>query len=169
MDVKRLHEILLACTAEFRKGAAATVNGIPSEDLEKDIATAQASAGAGPVVAEVWAMPHVDDLPTGLKPVDVFFEIIGVDQEKAESFKDEIVSLLRDYPKPDRLAGGPSYIEVGGELGDQGMALRLFAVGEVLKLWTVITPTTLGLEGEQARTLAGRGLVMMSHFSEGTV
>ena len=75
--------------------------------------------------------------------------------------KDELLALLRaEYPQLDRLAKGPSYIEMGGALGDQGLALQLIGLGELVGLWKAITPASLGLTGEQANELAGKGFVM---------
>ena len=76
------------------------------------------------------------------------------------------MEILRGYPEPERLAGGPSYIEIGGVLGDQQEAFLLFALGKVLGLWSVITPATLGFEGPEADQLAGAGMVNMSGFKE---
>jgi hypothetical protein len=77
----------------------------------------------------------------------------------------ELAALLATYPQPERLAAGPSYIEVGAELGSQDMALRLFALGQVLGFWTLITPVTCGFAGEEARALAGQGWIMISGFA----
>lgn len=111
------------------------------------------------------AMPHeskVED--NGIVKVDCHFVVIGVHKAAAGAHKEELISILKEYPKPDRLAGGPSYIEMGGEIGDQGAAFQLFAVGEVLGLWKVITPKTLGITGPAADEVAGGGLVMISGF-----
>ena len=59
---------------------------------------------------------------------------------------------------------GPSYIDVGAVLDSQSLAFVLFAVGKVLGLWDIITPETLGIEGEKAGELAGLGFVMISGF-----
>ena len=100
----------------------------------------------------------------GLAIVDCHFVVIGVDKVKAEARRGELVDLLAGYSPPGRLAVGPSYIEVGGVLGDQGEAFRLFAVGEALGMWKVITPKTMGFEGRAAEQLAGQGFVMMSGY-----
>lgn len=112
-------------------------------------------------VVEVWAMPHESEAKDLVK-VDCELLVIGVNKGKAEARKAELIEILKTYPRIDRLAGGPSYIEVGAELGDQGAAFMLFALGEVLGLWNVITPKTLGIEGPEARQMAGLGFVMMS-------
>ena len=146
MDTTRLHEILRLTTSQFRKGE--TVN--------------QHKVGAVGVT-EVYAMPH-ESSATGVELVDVHFIKIGVDKEKAAAHKDELIKILNEYPNPERLAGGPSYIEVGGALGDQGAAFCLFALGKVLGLWSVITPESLGMTGEDAHRAAGNGYIMISGY-----
>ncbi len=96
--------------------------------------------------------------------VDLVLLKVGVRAEIAEKHKASLIEFLRTYPQPERLAQGPSYIEVGAEIGDQGMALALFAVGHVLGLWKIITPMTMGVMGEDARQMAGAGFVMISGF-----
>lgn len=61
-----------------------------------------------------------------------------------------------------RLAQGPSYIELGGWIGDQGLALSLMGLGERLGLWNVVTPRVLGItDQEKAANLMGMGFVMI--------
>jgi hypothetical protein len=109
-------------------------------------------------------MPHKSEAPADLQLVNLHFITVGVDRTKAKDRREELIQLLNEYPQPERLAGGPSYIEVGGVLGDQGTALRLFALGKVLGLWEVITPGKLGIEGPEGDQLAGMGLVMISGY-----
>ena len=77
--------------------------------------------------------------------------------------KEELKALLlAQYPNPDRLKDGPSYIEIGGVLGDQGLALLLIGLGQLVGLWKAITPEVLGMSGPMAQQMAGSGFVMMS-------
>lgn len=158
MNIQRLHEILSETTVQLRKGEV--LEGTP--ELVDAIEAGDKELPGG--VVEINAMPHVDEARTDIETVDVEFMVVGVDRAKAESHKDELTSILKDYPEPARLAGGPSYIEVGAEIGDQGAAFQLFALGKVLGLWDVITPTTMGFKGEQARQMAGGGYVMITGF-----
>ena len=148
MNLDRLYQILRETTVQLRKGEAVE---------EREV--------AGIHVTEVYAMPHEQHAEDTLEKVDCSFLVVGVDKNKAEQFRDEFVELLKRYPEPARLAGGPSYIEVGGVIGDQGAAFQLFALGHVLGLWSVITPETLGITGARARELAGLGFVMISGFN----
>jgi len=147
VDLDRLYKIIEITTKEFRKGEAV---------IEKE--------ADGVKVTEIYAMPHETEVPPELEKVDCHFIVIGVDKKMGEPLKDEIEHILQQYPIPERLAGGPSYIEVGAEIGSQGVALRLFALGKVLDLWDVITPEKLGIKGKEADELAGRGLVMITGF-----
>ncbi len=148
MDLNKLYEILRETTVQLRKG---------------DVVT-QSKAGDTNVVT-IDAMPHVDEAPDdGIEKVDCEFLVIGVDRAKAEARRADLVEILDSYPQPDRLAGGPSYIEVGAEIGDQGAAFQLFALGKVLGLWSVVTPASLGFRGQEAQAMAGSGLIMITGY-----
>ena len=100
-----------------------------------------------------------DREPSG-PSVDVHFFWVST---RNDPTKNELLALLEaEYPEMDRLRGGPSYIEIGGVIGDQGDALRLIGLGELVGLWKAITPKSLHMEGSQADMLAGQGLIMAS-------
>lgn len=161
MNLDRLYKILSETTVQLRKGGMVhgdrhLVDAVKEgRDLDKE---------PGGVVT-IDAMPHVTEAPSGIEKVDLEFLVIGVDKAAAEKNRAELIEILKTYPQPDRLAGGPSYIEVGAEIGDQGAAFQLFALGKVLGLWDVITPATMGFAGAEARQMAGSGFVMMSGFN----
>jgi hypothetical protein len=52
-----------------------------------------------------------------------------------------------------------------GWMGDQSLALRTMAAGQIAGLWKVITPKTLGIDGSEADQLAGAGMVMTSGYN----
>lgn len=143
MNTARLYEILSDCTVQLRKGAEV-------EERTED---------SGLRVKEIFAMPHESAAPPAVEKIDMVFLTIGVDKAKAEKHRAELFQILSEYP---RFKDGPSYIEVGAEIGDQGAAFQLFAVGKVLGFWDVITPHALGFEGDEAREMAGRGHIMVS-------
>lgn len=60
----------------------------------------------------------------------------------------------------DRMLEGPSYIELGAWIGDQGTALCLMGLGEKFELWKVMGPQSLGVEGELAQQMLGAGFLM---------
>lgn len=103
-----------------------------------------------------------DREPTG-HSVDVHFFWV---QAKNDPKKEDFLRLLEaGYPDMGRLRGGPSFIEIGAAIGDQGDALKLIGLGELVGMWKVITPKVLGVMAEaDANMLAGRGFVMAGGF-----
>lgn len=163
MNLDRLYQILRDTTVQLRKGEK--IEGDPKlvEAVKNFKEGDDASKLPGGSV-HIYAMPHESQAKNGIEKVDCHFIMVGVNKAKAEQYKNELVAILKTYPQPKRLAGGPSYIEVGAEIGDQGAAFQLFALGKVLGLWDVITPEKLGITGPAARQLAGSGMVMISGF-----
>lgn len=155
----RLYEILNDTTIQLRKGEA--IHGTP--ELVDAIHRGDEELPGGVVTLDI--MPKESDARVDLGRVDLHFLTIGVDKQKAEQHKEELIRLLNDYPKPERLAGGPSYIEVGAEIGDQGAAFQLFALGKILGLWDVITPDSMGMDGDLADQMAGSGFIMITGYS----
>lgn len=158
MDLDRLYKILDDATCELRKGDV-----FEGTDALLEQAKQGAELNVGGVL-HVYAMPPLSGADPEDILVDVEFIVIGVNPQIAERYRDEFLRILREYPEPSRLAGGPSYIEVGAEVGSQSGALRLFALGKALGLWEVITPSTMGFAGVEAREMAGRGFVMITGF-----
>lgn len=157
MDVGKLHQILAKTTMQFRKGEA--LEGTP-QLVEAIKAGAEELPGG---VAEFYAMPPVpNEASKDVELVDVEFICVGVNRVEAEKQRADLVEILSEYP---RLKDGPSYIEVGAQIGDQGAAFNLFALGKVLGLWNVITPAFFGFTGEEAREMAGSGFVMITGYT----
>lgn len=146
-DTDKLYEILAETTVQLRKGGAITERPV------------------GPMtITDVYMMPSANEAPRGLLLVDVHFLIIGVDREKAKARRAELIAILDNWPDQS-LASGPSYISVGGTIGDQGAAFQLFALGRALGLWSIITPEeTFGMTGEEASRAAGNGYVMITGY-----
>lgn len=61
----------------------------------------------------------------------------------------------------DDLAGGPSYIALGGWLGSQDLALMLIGAVELAGIADAITPARMGIKGPEGDSLAGLGMVML--------
>ena len=111
-------------------------------------------------------MSKVEGIPENrpeLERVDCHYCAVAVDKNKAAGFKEELHRLMKEYPVPNRLNVGPSYIELAGTLfeGDNERAFRLMALGKVLGFWTVTTPETLGISGTDADRLAFHGSVLI--------
>ena len=160
MNLNRLYEILNETTIQLRKGEVihgdkplvdAIKAGVESDKLPGGVVTFD-------------MMPTVAEAADGLEKVDLEFLVIGVHKAKAEQHRAELIGLLNSYPNPDSLASGPSYIAVGAEIGDQGAAFQLFALGKVLGLWDVITPGSFGMTGAEAQQAAGSGFIMMTGY-----
>lgn len=147
MNTNRLYEILSKCTCQLRKGEEVVEHTEPS----------------GLRVKEIFAMPHESEARPEIEKIDMVFLTVGVGKAEAEKHRAELLTILKDYP---RLKDGPSYIEVGAEIGDQGAAFQLFALGKVLGFWDIITPKTFGMEGPEAMEAAGRGYIMVSGLRE---
>lgn len=152
-----IRELLDATTTMYRKGPT-----VQEEEVE------------GVSVVHVWL--GVDETPDTPDEniVDVHFFNVKVDAEEAERHRDEFHAICAAWP-PDpthmsenRLASGPSYIELGAQIGTfQGQqdALRFMALGEILGAWKVVTPARLHIEYEElANQLAGSGYVMISAY-----
>lgn len=100
--------------------------------------------------------------------VDVHFIEIGFTEAAADrqGFLDALTAAIPTEGEWTNLSlhdfeGGPSYITIGGWIGDQTLALQFMALCKFHEVGEVITPATIGIEGEQADLLAGRGMVMM--------
>lgn len=149
-NVSRFNQIILACTTEYRKGEAVIHEEKP-----------------GLLVTHVYMMPHVSEATPGLEMVDMWFINVGVDKDKAEAHRDELVAILNEWPVTQPLDGGLSYISIGATVGSQDLALMFLAVGKVLGFWKVITPEILGMKAgdPKGEELAGLGFVMASGYN----
>jgi hypothetical protein len=150
---ENMDKILSDCTTMYRKGEEVVVEG---------------------PVTHVYAMDHVEEAVPSEVQIDVHFCVIGVDMAKAEEHAGGFAELLMAWPSEawgyptQALKDGPSYISVGGVVGSQDNALRMFGLGAALKMWDVITPEKLGMTGSDADKLAGNGFVMMSGWDPAT-
>jgi hypothetical protein len=94
----------------------------------------------------------------------VFFEVSARAGADAETLK----TLVREnkqgeFCEVDVLDGQEhSYIELGGWIGDQGMALMLMGLGAVLGIWNLLTPKTLlgkDAPADLVNKMAGQGFL----------
>ncbi len=100
----------------------------------------------------------------------VFFEVAA----KGEPTKEALTALLKEHKGEFcdvNLFDGKehSYIEIGGFVGDQGLALQLMGLGSLLKMWDLLTPFTLlgsDFPKDLATQMAGSGLVSIQAESE---
>ena len=165
--MNKIYEIIRDTCQEYRNGADVIINGEPATQEQKELLWNNPNEFGNVTggVVEIFDMLSTEVAPKNLVLVDLVFISVGVNKEKAEAKKNDLIEWLKNYPEPERLAEGPSYIELGATIGDQQTALCLIALGDVLGLWKAITPMTLGIVGDQAKELAGKGLIMLSGFS----
>jgi len=79
--------------------------------------------------------------------------------------KDEFLSLVRKE-HPDWLDGKEhSYLQVGADMGDQGIALMTIGFGHLLGAWKALSPDTMMsfLPEDLKQEMAGRGMVSLQY------
>jgi len=100
--------------------------------------------------------PEVEQ-PAGHTVNLTFFKVAAIGGDK-----DEFLSLVRqEYPS--WLDGKEhSYLEVGGDIGDQGIALMTIGLGDV---WKALTPETIMpfLPEDLKLNMAGQGFVSLQY------
>lgn len=110
-------------------------------------------------------------LPEGdTTTIDCHFVEVGFTEALAEHTHEEFAAMILAAADGEfaRLtakdwAGGPSYIAIGGWIGDQGRAFQFMAMCVAHGLAdAVITPERLHITGAEAEHLAGLGLVMLA-------
>lgn len=115
------------------------------------------------ILKEIFDMPSPEQLQAdNIEQIDMHFVIVAVQVDAIDDYREEIDELLLKWPQPDRLAAGPSYLELGGILHDQTLALQFMALGQVMGYWEVETPASMGFSGDIADTMAGQGLVCIT-------
>ena len=150
MNTQELYDIVQNSTRVYRKGEAVERRQVGNAN-----------------VVELFGYDHTSKAPTAdnFNKVDMIFVDVVVDKARAERHRANLTRLLKDYPQPERLAGGPSYIELAPNLGmEQESALRLMALGKTLGLWDVMSAKTLGMDDATAKEMAGQGFLMISGY-----
>lgn len=150
MDTKILYKIIKDSTRVFRKGE------LVEERSEGNLK-----------ITEVFGYPHTSEAPRGdnFDVVDMIFVDVVVDKAKAKKHREALIKVLNGYPQPDRLAGGPSYIELAPnfELEQEG-ALRVMALGKALGMWDILSGKTMGMSDDEAKRMAGTGFLNISGY-----
>ena len=146
MDTTELHRIIKESTVSLRKGPMIT------EKNDENVR-----------VTEIWAMPHESD-PTFEKypKIDVGLFTVAIFPEKAEKNKAKLIEIMRAYPDQYRLSKGPSYIEVGAEIGSQEAAFKLAALGSHLGLCNIMSPLNMGFDKDVANEMIGGGFFFIA-------
>jgi hypothetical protein len=106
--------------------------------------------------------PGVDKQPPGHTADLVFFNVCAKDNPDPQEFRKLIENNKQgEFCELDPWDGTEhGYIDVGGWIGDQGLALQFIGLGHLLGLWQIITPKMLpGLPDDLIMQMAGAGMV----------
>lgn len=104
---------------------------------------------------------HTEELqPKGHTSNVEFFKVSLKNNPSSDILKKFIISHKGEFCDVDIFDGKEhNFLEIGGWIGDQGNALVLMGMGELLGLWKLITPTSMGVSPEMSQMLAQNGLV----------
>jgi len=99
--------------------------------------------------------------PVGHTADVYFFKVAAADGASRDALLSAIKTHKGEFCECDPLDGKEhSYIELGGWIGDQGLALTLMGLGAVLGFWELLTPKMLpGLDKGLMDLMAGQGMV----------
>jgi hypothetical protein len=108
--------------------------------------------------------------PVGHTADTMFFKVAMKEGATAEEF----IRLSKEYPGefgPCDLFDGKehNFMEIGGWIGDQGLALRFMGLGNLLGVFDLLTPrSVLGglIDDKMAMDLAGKGMVTVQTKKE---
>jgi hypothetical protein len=94
----------------------------------------------------------------------IFFKVSVKDGASSE----ELAKLVRanvkgSFGDVDLFDGEEhNYMELGGWIGDQGLAMMLMGLGTTLGMWTLMTPRTMlpaGTPDDLVQMMAGQGMI----------
>lgn len=101
--------------------------------------------------------------PTGHTADLIFFQVAARNNPDPEQLKKLLREHQSEYGSCDLLDGKEhSYLQVGGFVGEQGLALMLMGLGSLLGLWKLLTPrSVMGklIDEEMVHKLAGAGYI----------
>lgn len=101
---------------------------------------------------------------------DVGFFYVGATPEANKEHLQEMLKWCLRSQGLNLLDGKEhSFIEIGGHIGDQGLALRLMGLGACLGLWTLLTPmSVIGVDNRSndGIRLIGQGMVTIQAASK---
>ena len=111
--------------------------------------------------------PDVKQQPVGHTADLVFFKVAAQDNPDAAALRKLIEdNKTGEFNNVDMFDGKEhSYLEVGGWIGSQDLALRLMGLGTVLGLWQLLTPKVVlpDCPDDKAMEMAGMGMVTVIH------
>lgn len=102
-----------------------------------------------------------------------FFEVCLKGEPKKEKFEALVKAHKGVYGDCDLFDGKEhNYMELGGWIGDQGLALMMMGMGSLLGVWSLMTPSKMlgdSIPAEMKMQMAGMGMVTVkAHGSAAT-
>lgn len=116
---------------------------------------------------DVFKPGELEVVPDNYRILDFDLEsLFGVDTSEADGVRDEFLEILASYPKHEKLEKGQSYTEFSRDFPlDCEMCLRAFALGEVLGVWRVVTPSRTGcIDRSAAHARAMNGFINVEGY-----
>jgi hypothetical protein len=114
---------------------------------------------------------HTVKVTLGAGDVDIEFFGVKVIEEPS---KEELLELVTNSKEGEfgtsfDLFDGEehSYLNLGGWIGDQGLAMQLMALGKYLAIWDLMTPTTMlpMMPLELRQKMAGSGMITIKKLA----
>lgn len=107
---------------------------------------------------DVVLLPHTVDM--------YFFNVCAVNNPQKDEFTDLISKHQGEFCEVNLFDGNEhGYMELGGWIGDQGLAMQFMGLGELLGLWKIMHPgKILDVNNPEQKVLADRmaGMGMVS-------
>lgn len=104
--------------------------------------------------------------PTGHTVDMVFFKVAPVGEPSAEEFEAITKNTRGEFTSCDPLDGKHhNYIELGGWIGDQGLAMMYMGLGTALGVFELLSPVTMlhiASDDPLAKQIAGSGLLSVT-------
>lgn len=98
--------------------------------------------------------------PTGHVADLVFFKVAATNSPTAEEFTRLAKEHAGDFCECDPFDGNEhGYMELGGWIGDQGLAMQFMGLGSLLGVFTLVSPKMFGMPDELALQMAGGGFL----------
>lgn len=95
----------------------------------------------------------------------IFFKVSAKEGANAETLRKLVQEHKGEFCDCNLFDGAEhSYMEIGGWIGDQGMALMLMGLGSLLGLWKLLTPRSMlgnSIPEEFVQRTAGQGFVII--------
>ena len=89
-----------------------------------------------------------------------FFKVTLVDEPDADTLKHLIKVHKGEFLDVDVFDGAEhNFLDIGAWIGDQSAGLCLMGMGELLGLWALLTPTSMGMPEDTRMYMAQNGMV----------